>query len=514
MMAVGSRRWWALGALALSLLAVGFDLTILNVALPTMAVRLGASTSQLQWFADAYSLALAATLLPAGLLGDRHGRRALLVGALLLFGLASLACAYAANPTQLIVARALLGVAAAFLLPLSMSVVTVLFTPDERPRAIAVWAGANALGLPLGPIIGGWLLEHYWWGAAFLINVPVVVIAVAAVILLVPESRSATRPALDGLGVLTSSAGLAAVTYGVISAGEHGWGDAATLLWLAAGAVLLVGFVLWQRRTRHPLVDLGLFRSRRFTWGAVLATLVTFAMFGVLFALPQYFQAVRDASALDTGLRLLPMIGGLLVGSTVTGRLGARANTTVMVVIGFLALAGALLAGSGTEATDGYGYPAAWLAVLGLGMGFALPAAMNAATGDLSADRAGVGSALVMALRQVGGTIGVAVLGAVLTAAYHSRLGDLSRLPVPVAHAVWQGVNTGVPAARRTGSTDLLDLVRDAFTHAMDRTLLVSTGIAVAGALLAAFFLPARSATMGGGDAQEQRTGAERDVVG
>src|ERR1700729_2371930 len=218
-----TRRWWALGALALSVLVVGLDLTVLNLALPTLAADLHASTSDLQWFVDAYSLVLAAALLPAGLLGDRYGRKKLLTGALVVFGAASLACAYSRSPGELIAARSVLGLAAAVILPLSLAVLPVLFTPAERSRAIAVVGGATFLGYPIGPIVGGWLLDHFWWGSVFLINVPVVIVAVIAVVFLMPESRALRRPRIDGVGVIISSAGLAALTYGFITAGQNGW---------------------------------------------------------------------------------------------------------------------------------------------------------------------------------------------------------------------------------------------------------------------------------------------------
>src|SRR5215469_12471418 len=219
----GRRRWWALGALALSVLVVGLDLFVLSLALPTLAVDLHASTGELQWFVDSYSLVLAAALLPAGLLGDRIGRKKLLIGALVTFGIASLACAYSSSTGELIAARSVLGLAAAVILPLALAVLPVMFTPAERPRAIAIVGGATFVGYPLGPILGGWLLDNYWWGSVFLINVPIVVIAVIAVTWLMPESRSEHRPRIDVVGTVLSSAGLTALTYGFIAAGQHGW---------------------------------------------------------------------------------------------------------------------------------------------------------------------------------------------------------------------------------------------------------------------------------------------------
>jgi MFS transporter, DHA2 family, multidrug resistance protein len=486
---IGSRKWWALGALALSLMTVGLDLTILNVALPTLATELNASTGELQWFADAYNLVLAAALLPAGLLGDRFGRKRMLLLALSLFGAASLACSFAETSGQLIAGRALLGLGAAALLPLSMSILPVLFTPEERPRALTIWVTANSLGIPLGPIVGGWLLDHYRWGSVFLINVPVVLIGLVAIAFLLPESRDPRRPRIDVPGVITSSLGLAGLTYGVIQGGENGWGEASTLLTLAVALASLVAFVLRQlaetrRPDGQPLVDLALFRSPSFTWGGVLATLSTFAMFGVLFAMPQYFQAVISADALGTGLRLLPIIGGLLVGAQLSDRIAPRVGPAVTVALGFVLLAGGLLAGATTGADTGYGFAAAWMTVLGAGLGFALPAAMDVAIGALTAERSGVGSALLMALRQVGGTIGVAVLGTVLASGYRGALGD------GVPEAARESVSAGVATAHKLGSPALLESVQSAFVQGMDAMLWVCGGVAVIAAVLALRFLP------------------------
>src|SRR4051794_39352753 len=390
------RNWLALGALALGLFVVGLDLTILNVALPTLAADLDASTGELQWFADAYNLVLAATLIPAGVLGDRFGRKRMLLGALTLFGISSLGCALSSMPGELIAARAVLGFGAAFLLPLSMSVLPVLFTPEERPKAITAWVTANALGIPLGPLIGGWLLDHYAWGAVFLINLPIVAVGLIAIAILLPESRDPHPRAFDVRGTLASSAGLVALTYGVI---ESQWGVA------AVGALALALFVRIQN-----LIDRDLLREPRFLWGGILATAATFCMFGVLFAIPQYFSLVLGADAFGTGLRVLPVIGGLLVGARLADRIVPRRA----VVLGFTLVAAGLFAGATTTLDTGYGFAAGWLGVLGAGLGFALPPAMDSALGTLAPERSGVGSAVLLAMRQVGGAVGVAVLGAVL----------------------------------------------------------------------------------------------------
>jgi MFS transporter, DHA2 family, multidrug resistance protein len=515
-----ARRWWALAALAISVLVVGLDLTVLNLALPTLARDLHASTGDLQWFIASYSLVVAAALLPAGLLGDRLGRKKVLLVALVVFGVGSVACAYSGSSAALIASRALLGLGAAAILPLALAVLPVLFTEEERPKAIAAVGGAIFISYPIGPVLGGWLLDRFWWGSVFLINVPVVVIAVIAVALLMPESRSSQRPRVDLLGIALSSAGLTAVTYGLIETGQDGWSSGTAVISLLSGAVILGAFVLWERRVSartaiQPLIDLSLFASARFAWGTILSTMVSFALFGILFAMPQYFQDVRGADALGSGLRLLPMIGGMLVGLVLSGRLSsppkgrpsqatggtpaARADTKILAAAGFAVMAAALAVGAFTEASSGTGFAAAWFAVAGLGLGFAMPAAMNAALGALSAERSGTGSALMTAMRQVGATIGVAVLGTVLNSVYRSHLSlpqlhgagpHGAGLPAAVAGTVRNGVGSGIEVAQRLGSAALLDSVRTAFVHGLDVMLWVCGGIALTSALLALAFLP------------------------
>src|SRR6201995_2124211 len=243
----GARKWWALVAIAASVLVVGLDLTVLNLALPTIAVDLHASTSDLQWISDSYSLVLAAVMLPAGLLGDRLGRKKVLIAALVLFGASSAACAYATGTAELIAGRAVLGIGAAAIFPLSLSVIPVLFAPEERQKAIALMASATFISFPIGPVVGGYLLDPFWWGSVFLINVPVVVLAVIAVAVLLPESRSADRPRIDIVGVILSRAGLAGLTYGFIKAGQDGWTDAVALVTIAVGAGVLAALVAWER---------------------------------------------------------------------------------------------------------------------------------------------------------------------------------------------------------------------------------------------------------------------------
>jgi MFS transporter, DHA2 family, multidrug resistance protein len=508
--ASGSRRWWALIALALSVLVVGLDVFVLTLAIPKLSVDLHASSSDAQWFLDAYSLVLAAALLPAGLLGDRYGRKRLLTWALVLFGLSSLACAYSRSSGELIAARVALGLAAAVITPLALAVLPVMFTPQERPRAIATVGGATFLGFPLGPIVGGWLLDHFWWGSVFLINVPIVVIAVVAVIVLMPESRSERRPSIDVLGVLLSSAGLTAITYGTIEASQDGWGSATVLGSIAAGVVVAAAFIAWEfavtRRGAQSLIDLSLFRSAGFTWGTALSTLVSFAMFGIFFIMPQYWLDVRGLDSLASGVRMLSMIGGLIVGLGVGQRLQTVRKTPlgpgrplvsakIVGGAGFAVMAVAMILGTGTTATTSTGFIMAWFALAGLGLGLAMPTMLNAALSALSPERSGSGSALMSAMRQVGATIGVAVLGTVIATIYQGRL-HLPGLPAGATAIARSSVAAGVAVAQHAPaaiSAGLLGTVHAAYTDGIDAMLWICAGIAIVAAILAFLFIPANA---------------------
>lgn len=485
-------RWLALGALALSMLTIGLDTTVLTVALPTLAVDLGASTAQLQWMSTSYTLVLAALLLPAGALGDRYGYKKLLLLALLIFGASSVWCAYSGSAAMLIAARIVLGAGAALMIPLSMAVLPSIF-PDEteRARALTVWVTSTAVGLPLGPIVGGWLLSHAWWGSIFLINVPLVVVGFAAVAAFIPESRGARSHPLDLMGVVLSSGGLSALTFGFIRVGQESWTDAPALGTIAGGVLLLVAFVAWQWRTRFPLIDLGLFRESGFRWGSIFLTLMGMAMFGVMFALPLYFQAVQGASTLGTGLRLLPLIAGLLLGSRIVGGLNRWLGDGLTIAAGFTVTGVALVAGALSATGTPFAVTAAWLCLAGAGIGLVMPTAMNAALNALPPTSTGTGSALIQALRQAGGTIGVALLGTVLNGGYRGAVPVISNPALQVK--VDDGVSEGVAVARAVGRPDLLAAVQSAFVHGMSSMLWLSAVMAVLLAVLAVVALRPRS---------------------
>ena len=496
MNSIGARRWWALAALDLGVLAVGLDVTVLSVALPTLATSLKASESDLQWFSSAYALVLAAGMLPAGVLGDRFGRKRILLGSLLVFGLGSVACAFAANPGEFIAGRVLLGAAGAAIVVMALSVMTVLFSEEERPRAVGIWAAANFLALPIGPIFGGWLLTNYWWGWIFLMNVPVALLGMAAVLTLVPESRAAEKPALDPLGMVLVTGALVGVTYGLIELGRNGWTDASSLAVLAAGVALGVGFFAWERRLTaqpqgRPLIDLSLFRSRGFTWGTLLAALGGLALIGLVFTLPQYSQGVLGLDPEGAGVRLLPLIGGMVVGAVPADRVAQRAGGKITVAFGFAVTAVALLIGARTAEDSSVWFVAGWTALLGFGMGVGFATAASAALKTVPSEKSGVASALIQAVQKVGAPLGSAVFGSVLVTVYQSSL-SLTGLPPTAAALVKRSVFAGVAVANRLHSPTLLESVRHSFVQGMDTALVLSAAIAALAAVAALIFLPGR----------------------
>src|SRR5215470_11725663 len=488
------RRWWALIALVPAVLAVALDGTVLSVALPTLSRDLHATTDQLQWFVVAYSLVFAAAMIPGGMLGDRYGRKRMLLISLAIFGAGSVACAFAPTAGWFIAARALLGLGAAVILPMALAALPVLFTEQERPKAIAVVMTVTMLGFPIGPILGGWLLTSYWWGWVFSMNLPVVAIGMTAVAVLVPESRAAERPGLDPVGIVASCAGLAVLVYGFIAAGQYGWTSVTAIAAMTAGAVILAAFVAWERRlTRRPggqpLVDLTLFKSPRFTWGTILQAFGVFAMFGLLFAAPQFFQAILGVSAMGSGLRLLPLMAGLALGAIVADRAATRLTSKLTAALGFTLLTAGLALGTTMTVSSGNAFIAAWTAIAGAGFGLALATAASSALVDLPKASAGVGSAVMQAVQKAGAPLSAAILGSVLASAYHSGL-SLAGLPPHAAGAVRSSVFAGLAVAHQLGSAQLLDSVRAAFTHGIDAMLWASAGLAVAGIVATLAFLP------------------------
>ncbi|MEV1319380.1 MFS transporter [Micromonospora arborensis] len=487
------RRWWGLAAIVLAALTLGFDITIMNVALPTIAGELSVGTNGLQWMVNAYVLVLAGLMLTCGALGDRYGRKRLLIIGLALFGIASALATWADSAGVVIAARAVMGVGGAIIMPVAFAVLPALFPPQERPRAVAVVVIGTGVGIPLGPLIGGFLLEHFWWGSIFLINVPMVAIALAAIGLLLPETRDPHPPRPDLPGGGLSIAGLGALVYGLIEAPGRGWTDSLVLSALGLAVVLLSGFVWWELRTAQPMIDLRLFRRPQFLWGSVAGVLVTFGLLGMLFVVPQYLQLVAGFDAFGTGLRLLPMIAGLVVGAPLGERLAARAGYRGPVALGLLILACGLAAGATTDTATGYGFVAAWLAAVGLGIGMALAPAMDAVLGALPPERSGSGTAITMTLRQVGGALGVALLGSLLAQGYGDRL-DTTGLPAPAADVAHDSIAGALAVATRLGNPALALDAKAAYLHGMTLVLVATAIIALVSAILTAVLLPGRPA--------------------
>ncbi|MFF7141504.1 MFS transporter [Streptomyces nodosus] len=483
------RRWWALGALVASMLVLGFDMTILNVALPTMARDLGASIGQQQWMADAYVVVFASLMLPAGLLGDRFGRRRMLIAGLTVFLAGSLAGALVSEVTPMIVARAVMGVGGALVMPLALAVLPSLFEPDERTKAVGAVSAASALGLPLGPIIGGWLLDHFWWGSVFLINVPMAAIGITACVFLMPETRDPASPKVDAVSTALTAAGLGVLIYAIIEAPDRGWGDPLVLGLFTAAAVLLALLVVRERSAARPMLDLSLLGRRGFLLNTLAATLVMFVLSGLMFVLPQYLQAVLGHDAFATGVRMLPMMGGLLIAARGAAPVVARSGPRAVISSGLVVLAFAAFLGSRTTVHDGYGFTALWLSVAGVGFGFAVVPAMDAALGALPRDRAGSGSGLMMTVRQVGSAVGIALLGSLLASTYADRL-DTSALPHAAAGTAADSVVGAHVIADRLGDRALAASANAAYLHGMDLVLLVSGVAALVTALGAAALLP------------------------
>lgn len=483
------RRWWALAALVASMLVLGFDMTILNVALPTMAGQLDASTGEQQWMADAYVVVFAALMLPAGLLGDRFGRRRMLITGLGIFLVGSLIGTLVDSVELVVVARAVMGLGGALVMPLALAVLPALFAPGERTKAVGIVSAASALGAPLGPIVGGWLLDHFWWGSIFLINVPMVAIGITACVFLLPETTDPSAPKVDVVSTALTAAGLGALIYAIIEAPVRGWGDPLILGMFAAAATLIAALVLRERKMARPMLDMALLRNRGFLLNTVAATLVMFVLSGLMFVLPQYLQAVLGHDAFGTGLRMLPMMGGLLVAARGAEPLVRRFGPRAVISAGLIVLAFAAILGSRTTVDSGYGFTALWLTIAGIGFGFGVVPAMDSALGALPVERAGSGTGLLMTVRQVGGAVGIALLGSLLSSVYLDRL-DTGNLPDAAADAAGESVVAAHMIGERLGVPRLIGSADEAYIDGMVTVLLVSGVAALVTALLVAALLP------------------------
>ena len=483
------RRWWTLAVLCLSLVMIVVANASLNVALPTLVRDLNAGSSSLQWIVDAYSLVFAGLLLTAGALGDRYGRRLALNGGLILFGIASGFAAFSSSANALIVARAFMGVGAAFVMPATLSVLAHVFPPDERPKAIAIWAAFAGVGAGLGGVTSGWLLQHFWWGSIFLTNVFVVAIALIAGFFLVPSANEKRRAPLDPLGALLSIAGLGTLIYGIIEAPNRGWLSPATVVTFALTVVILGAFAAWEFRATDPMLDLRFFRNPRFTAGATTITLVFFVMFGTFFIITQYLQLVLGYSPLEAGIRVLPWAAMYMVSTTRSAGLVTRFGQRRVVSSGLAIVAFGLLVLSRSTVGGDYAIVALGLVITAAGMGLTTAPSTGAIMQSLPLPKAGVGSTVNDTTREVGGALGVAVFGSIVTSRFHVAIVDkVSGLPAAATRSLGAALEHAATLPGGRGAA-VASAARDSYVHGFDTTLVIAATVALLASGLIAFLL-------------------------
>src|SRR4051794_16145739 len=455
--AVYERRWWALAVMCLSLLVIGLDNTILNVALPALVRDVHASTSSLQWIVDGYTLVFAGLLLTAGSLGDRFGRKGALQVGLIVFCAGSIASAMASSSTVLIFTRCFMGIGGALIMPSTLSLLTNIFIDaKERGRAIGVWAALAGAGGAIGPVLGGLLLRSFWWGSVFLINVPVTIAALIAGRFLLPTSRDPDAPRLDLVGACLSIVGLVAVLWAIIEAPAKGWSDPGVVAGFVIGFIVIGAFIVWELKSSHPMLDVRFFQNRRFSAANAAITMTFFAMFGSMFLITQYLQTVLGYSALQAGLRLFPMSLVMLVVAPLSPRLVERVGTKAVVGTGLVFVSIGLVFLAGVPVTNGYPHVLASMVVLACGMGMVMAPATESIMGSLPLSKAGVGSAMNDTTRQFGGALGVAIIGSVFATSYRPGVADrLAALGAPanVITAAKDSVGGAVQAAAGVGGS-------------------------------------------------------------
>ena len=493
------RRWATLLVLCLSLMVIGLDNTILNVAIPTLSRSLHASTSQLQWIVDSYTIVFAGLLLTAGSLGDRFGRYKALTVGLLLFGTGSAASAFATSANMLIATRAFMGIGGAFIMPATLSIITNVFTnPTERGKAIGIWAGVSALGIGIGPIAGGYLLSQFWWGSVFLVNVPVVLAGLILGYLLIPDSSDPAAPKLDPLGALLSIGGLAGVLFAVIEGPTYGWSSTSVLTGFAVGVVLLVAFVAWELWYSSPMLDVRFFENPRFTAASGAITLTFFTLFGSLFLLTQYLQSVLGYSTVKAGAVLLPQAAVLMIVAPSSPIFVRRVGNKVVVAFGLTVVALAMVLFALLPVGAPMWQVIATTCVLGIGMGNVMAPATDSIMGSLPRNKAGVGSAVNDTTRQMGGAVGVAALGSVLSSGYRhsvSHAAAAQHLPAAVVKAIGDNVGqaVGVAQSGHAGpyAAAVTAIARQGFVSAFHTADVVGAFVVALAAVGVAIWLPA-----------------------
>ena len=494
-----NQRKAVLLTLCLAAFTITVDTTIVNVTLPTLVRQLNASTRQLQWIVDSYNLVFAALVLAAGSVSDRLGRKGVLLTGLGIFAAGSLLGSSASSPGQLIAVRGLIGLGAAFIFPATLSILTNVFTErSERAKAIGLWGAMTGVGVAAGPICGGWLLEHFWWGSVFAALVPVAAVVAAMTALWVPTSRDPGTPRLDLVGLAMSTTTIGLLVFTIIEAPELGWLSARTLASFALVAGLLVVFVHWERRVVHPMLDVELFRNLRFTAASGSVTISFFALFGFIFMVTQYFQFLKGYSPFSTGLRLVPVALSVGAASIIGTKLAVRLGTKAVVSTGLASMGIAFLWISTASAATPYVELAGQMIVLGIGMGLTSAPATEAIMGVVPKEKAGIGSAINDTTRELGGTLGVAVIGSVFASLYAARLALPDGLPDEAVRAAHKSVGGAFLAAQRvadaglgSAAAQLMNAASRAFFDGFAVGCLVAAGVALLGAAGAAILLPA-----------------------
>jgi EmrB/QacA subfamily drug resistance transporter len=498
--AVAPHRWLALAALCVSLLIITLDNTVLNVALPTLVDKLGASTSDLQWIVDAYVLVFAGLLLVAGSLADRVGRKRTFLAGLAVFAACSTWAAFSSTVGSLIAARASMGIGAALIMPSTLAVITNTFTvARERQRAIGLWAATSGAGIALGPIVGGLLLAHFWWGSVFLINVPIAAAGFAFALPLVPDSKNPSAQRPDLVGSLLSIAGLGLLLYAIIEAPAHGWTSALVLATGIGGLAILTGFVLWERASAHPMLNLHFFRNRNFSAPIASVGLTMFGLFGALFVLTQFLQFQLGYTPLQAGVRMLPAAGAIALVAPASGALVRAAGTKLTIAAGLLIAGAGLWQISGATIATTYGGIVAGMALLGVGAGLVIPTATASVMGSLPGEHTGVGGGTNGAFLQTGGALGVAVVGSLLSNRYEGLMTS-ALAPHHIPHAIENIILGSIGgalnvAARLGGQTGALlaHLARSSFLSGMQLGLLTAAVVALAGAVIALATIPGKA---------------------
>ncbi|WP_208780017.1 MFS transporter [Streptomyces griseorubiginosus] len=514
--AVHRRRWAILGVLMLSLLIVVLDNSILNVAIKTISTPaptgLGATQSELEWAINAYTLVFAGLLFTSGLIGDRVGRKKVLLGGLVVFGAGSALAAESGSPTQLIAFRALMALGAAFVMPATLAVLMNVFEREEQPKAIGIWAGGVGLAIAIGPITGGLLLDHFWWGSVFLINVPIVILALVLMVWLVPDSRDPRPGRLDPIGVVLSVVGLVLLVYGIIKGGQLAdFTDPQVLSTIVAGLLVLAVFVVFEKRSDHPSLDVTYFKNKVFSAAMAAIALVFFALMGVTFFAVFYTQSVRGYSPLQSGLLMLPLAAAQLIFAPRARLLVDRFGNKVTTGGGLVLLAGMLAAFAGFEADTPIWVLEVVFFLMGTGMAHVMTPTSVVIMQALPREKAGSASALSNTFRQVGGALGIAVLGSVLSTAYRNGIeGKLGLLPPGLRDTAAESIEATLGVAAKLGprGKSLVTPANDAFLHAMHVTALCGTVVALLGAVVAFWFLPGKPPARQKGEEQQELVAA------